>query len=140
MTEAAGALARAVLGPQWRRAHTLAEAGRRVREAEAAHGLGPGDLPRLLGHVILLLKDVAGDSRVPRRDKLLAGLAAVYVASPVDLVPDAAGLLGQIDDVGVALYAVRRLLAAAGPDVIRERWRGSDEGLAAVLAFAGVRT
>jgi uncharacterized membrane protein YkvA (DUF1232 family) len=88
--------------------------------------------------VILLLKDLAVDPRVPLRAKLLAGFAAAYLASPVDLVPDFVPVIGQLDDLGVVMVAVRRLLRQAGFAVIYELWRGSDEGLALVLTLAGV--
>jgi uncharacterized membrane protein YkvA (DUF1232 family) len=93
----------------------------------------------LLSDVILLLKDLALDPRVPWRDKVLAGFAAAYLVSPIDLVPDFIPGLGQADDLVVAVWAFRRLLTAAGYDVIYELWRGSDEGLALVLTLAGVQ-
>jgi hypothetical protein len=43
-----------------------------------------------------------------------------------------------LDDLGVAIWALRRLLRAAGPDVLRDLWRGDDEGLALVLSAAGI--
>ena len=89
--------------------------------------------------VILLLKDVAGDPRVSRSDKWIAVAAAAYLASPVDLIPDVIPVLGQLDDLGVAAVALRRLLSGAGYEVIHDLWRGSDEGLALLLALAGVQ-
>jgi uncharacterized membrane protein YkvA (DUF1232 family) len=62
----------------------------------------------------------------------------VYLLSPVDLVPNAIGVLGQLDDLGVAIWALRRLLRAAGPDVVRDLWRGADGSLALVLSAAGI--
>ena len=109
-----------------------------AREAEEGHGLGPVALLQVAWDVILLLKDLAVDPRVPRSAKLLAGLAVAYLLAPVDLVPDAIPVLGQADDLGVVVLAVRRLLHQAGFAVIYELWRGSDEGLALVLTLAGV--
>lgn len=107
-----------------------------MRDAERARGGVP--LLRFVRDVILLLKDLAADPRVPRRDRLVAGLAAGYLVSPVDAVVDKVPVLGQVDDVLVALLAARRLLAAAGYAAIYELWRGSDEGFALVLALTGV--
>lgn len=109
-----------------------------AREAEQTSGLGVGALLGLVRDVILLLKDLAIDPRVPRAAKLLAGLAVAYLVSPVDLVPDIFPAIGQLDDLGVALFAVRLLVQRAGFAVIYELWRGSDEGLALVLTLAGV--
>jgi len=69
---------------------------------------------------------------------LLAGLAAAYLVVPVDLVPDFFPVIGQVDDLVVALCAVRWLVRRAGFAVIYELWRGSDGGLALVLKLAGV--
>jgi uncharacterized membrane protein YkvA (DUF1232 family) len=132
-----------VPGPPRGRRHRLAAGDvlRRVqaaRDAEEASGLGVGALLRVAWDVILLLKDLAADPRVPRSAKVFAGLAVAYLLSPIDLVPDFIPGLGQADDLGVAVLAVRRLLHEAGFAVIYELWRGSDEGLALVLTLAGV--
>jgi uncharacterized membrane protein YkvA (DUF1232 family) len=54
--------------------------------------------------------------------------AAAYVASPVDLVPGIIPLVGQLDDVAVALLAIR--FALAGLDTERRRAILADAGLA----------
>jgi uncharacterized membrane protein YkvA (DUF1232 family) len=114
-----------------------------MREAEELAG-GPlastASLLRLLRDVILLVKDLAADPRVPRRDKVVAAVAAGYVVVPVDLVPGWVPVLGWLDDAVALWIALRRLLGAAGFDVIYEQWRGTDEGLATVLTLAGVET
>lgn len=127
--------------PRGRRRAVLGGVVQRVaamRTAEQAGG-GPRDVLSLGRDVILLLKDLAADSRVARRDKLVAALGAAYLASPIDLLPDAVPVLGQLDDLAVAVLVLRRLLGAAGYDVLYDLWRGSDEGLALVLTLAGVQ-
>ena len=119
------------LGGTWRRVQAM-------RDAEI-DGSSVASFVRLLGDVVLLLKDLATDPRVPRQDKIVAGLAAAYLVSPVDLVPDWLLGVGQADDVAVVALAFRRLLNGAGYDVIYELWRGSDEGLTLVLTLAGVQ-
>ncbi len=109
-----------------------------MRDAETGAGTAVAVL-RLLGDVVLLLKDLATDPRVPRADKIAAGLAAAYLVTPVDFVPDWLPVIGQADDLAVITLAIRRLLNGAGYDVIYELWRGSDEGLALVLTLAGVQ-
>ena len=89
--------------------------------------------------VILLLKDLVTDPRVPWREKALAGAAALYFAVPFDLVPDAIPVLGQLDDWWIMTTALRRLIRVAGYDLIYEHWRGTDEGLHVVLALTGVQ-
>lgn len=78
------------------------------------------------------------DPRVSRADKLAAGLALAYLLSPVDLLPDTIPFVGKVDDMGVAVLGLRRLVARAGYDVVHDLWRGTDEGLTLVLALGGV--
>jgi uncharacterized membrane protein YkvA (DUF1232 family) len=126
--------------PRGRRRDSLGDALRRVQAMRDAEQEGNAALSllRVLGDVVLLLKDLATDPRVPRGDKIAAGLAAAYLVTPVDLVPDWIPLFGQADDLTVVMLALRRLLKGAGYDVIYEVWRGTDEGLALVLTLAGV--
>ncbi|MFJ2821220.1 YkvA family protein [Streptomyces toxytricini] len=53
------------------------------------------------------------DAGVPLRDKALFWVAVVYTVSPVDLIPDPV----YLDDIGVLLFALRSLRAAA--DAVR---------------------
>jgi uncharacterized membrane protein YkvA (DUF1232 family) len=105
-----------------------------------------GTLPRpwwreaiaLLPELGRLLRSLSGDPRVPWHAKAIAAGAAVYVASPIDLVPDLLPGVGGIDDLVVVLFAVRRLVAAAGYDVVREHWAGTDAGVCRLMVIYGV--
>ena len=128
--------------PRGRRQPVLGDVLERIdamRASEQDNSSLGSALLHLLSDVVLLLKDLATDPRVSTRDKVLAGCAAAYLVSPVDLVPGFLPLIGQADDLVVAVWAFRRLLGAAGYDVIYELWRGSNEGLALVLTLAGVQ-
>jgi uncharacterized membrane protein YkvA (DUF1232 family) len=109
-----------------------------MRRGELA-GPDLGLLLRLSGEVILLLKDLARDPRVPLRAKLAAAAAAGYLMSPLDVVPDVLPVVGQLDDLLVVVVAVRHLLGAARYEVVYDLWRGSDEGLALVLSLTGAQ-
>ena len=85
---------------------------------------------------IRLLRDVARDDRVPRRVKIEAGIAAAYVVFPVDVIPDFLPGIGQLDDLAVLAWALRRLLLGAGESVLREHWRGTPRGLEVLLQVA----
>lgn len=126
--------------PRGRRRALVGEIVQRVDQMRAAETRPAGPaLLRLLTDVVLLLKDLATDPRVPPSAKIVAGLAVAYLVSPVDVIPDWVLGVGQADDIAVAVLAFRRLLGAAGYDVIYELWRGNDEGLALVLTLAGVQ-
>lgn len=82
------------------------------------------DLAFLLPNLVKLLGRLLRDPRVPRRSKLLlAGLVA-YLVSPIDLIPDAIPVVGLVDDLLLAAYAVNHLLRTAGEEVVLEAWDG----------------
>ena len=77
------------------------------------------------------------DQRVPLWTKVIPPLALAYVVFPIDLIPDVALGLGQLDDVAVMLIGVKLFIDLAPPDVVREHllalgariqeWRVVDE-------------
>jgi uncharacterized membrane protein YkvA (DUF1232 family) len=82
----------------------------------------------LLGpNLLLLLVRLLRDPRVPRRRKIVAGLAVAYLASPIDLVPDFVPVVGQVDDVVFSAFAVNHLLNGVPDWVQREYWAGSED-------------
>jgi uncharacterized membrane protein YkvA (DUF1232 family) len=46
------------------------------------------------------------DDRVPTMAKLVVPAALMYVASPLDLIPDIIPVLGQVDDIGILVLGV----------------------------------
>lgn len=78
------------------------------------------------------------DARVPPADKLAATAALVYLVSPVDLIADVLPVVGHLDDLGVIVWSWRRLLQAAGADVIEDLWTADGRSLDLVLAAAGL--
>jgi uncharacterized membrane protein YkvA (DUF1232 family) len=67
---------------------------------------------RLREHAALFRRALQ-DPGVPRRHKLLLGLAIAYLAMPFDLIPDFIPVLGQLDDAIVLALALRGLRRAA---------------------------
>jgi uncharacterized membrane protein YkvA (DUF1232 family) len=64
------------------------------------------------------------DRRVPLRAKAILIVAAFYVLSPVDLVPELLNpFFGVVDDIGVMLVAARWFISLCPPDVVQERVR-----------------
>jgi uncharacterized membrane protein YkvA (DUF1232 family) len=99
------------------------------------------EVAQFVPDVARLFRDVARDPRVPKRVKYEVGAAAAYLVLPIDVIPDFIPGLGQLDDVAIIGWAVRRLLMGAGENVLREHWHGSDQGLEILLqaAAAGLR-
>jgi uncharacterized membrane protein YkvA (DUF1232 family) len=63
------------------------------------------------------------DQRVPVWTKLIPPAALGYVLFPVDLIPDVALGLGQLDDIAVLLLGIKLFVELAPPDVVREHLR-----------------
>ena len=89
-------------------------------------------VPNLMKLCALLLADPG----VPRRTKVLLGVAGLYVVSPFDVIPEALfPVIGRVDDLLFVAFALHRLLGAVEPSVLAEYWDGEDEALDLVAAF-----
>ncbi len=95
------------------------------------------ELAKFVGSAGRLLWSVMRDPRVPVRAKVVAGAAAAYAISPIDVVPDFVPTAGYVDDVFVIVGSLRYLANLAGYDVLREHWTGSDEGFALLMGLVG---
>jgi len=124
-------LGRITLGEETRKALEIPE-GLRAQIDRMAHGqLAPtvdsktGEEPSFPSGVARWTKDLlrngylvclaAIDRRVPLAARAVAAAAVAYVASPIDLIPDAVPVVGELDDAavaGLAVFATRRLIPA----------------------------
>ena len=94
-------------------------------------------LLRFLPDIARLLFDLARDPRVPLRAKVVAGAAALYLVNPIDVIPDVLPVIGQVDDVTAVVWALRSLFRSAGYEVVRDLWRGTEDGFALLLIVTG---
>lgn len=85
---------------------------------------------RLVPDCAVLFRRLAADPRVPRSRKLLLLATALYLASPLDLVPDVVPVAGQLDDAIVVVLVLRSVLRAGGPELLAEHWPGPPRSLA----------
>jgi uncharacterized membrane protein YkvA (DUF1232 family) len=83
------------------------------------------ELPNLFKLVFRLVRDPA----LPRIDKLLFGAVALYMITPLDLIPDFLGPIGWIDDFYLLGLALARLVTSAGPDRLLDHWDGDPKTL-----------
>jgi uncharacterized membrane protein YkvA (DUF1232 family) len=89
-------------------------------------------LPQLAG----LIARLAGDSRVPGRVKAILGVTAVFLASPVDLIPDFIPVVGYLDDVVLVAIVVDGLLNHVDRRIVLEHWPGDAASLERAAAVA----
>jgi uncharacterized membrane protein YkvA (DUF1232 family) len=104
--------------------------------------LRPRDVPvreilRVIPDVLRLLRALVTDREVPLDARLvLVGLIA-WIVSPIDLIPEFIPGLGPLDDVIVAIVAMRYIRRRIGISGIRARWSGSEDGLRLLVRVIG---
>ena len=104
--------------------------------------LRPRDVPvrevvRVIPDVLRLLRALVTDGAVPLDVRIvLVGLIA-WILSPIDLIPEFIPGLGPLDDVIVAIVAMRYARRRIGIDGISARWTGSDDGLRLLVRVIG---
>jgi len=96
------------------------------------------DAALLMPNILKLVGRLLLDPRVPRRAKITLGLAAAYVVSPIDLIPDVIPVIGWADDVLLVLFAIDSLIDRAGPDIVDEHWDGPGDLLNLVREAVGL--
>jgi uncharacterized membrane protein YkvA (DUF1232 family) len=94
------------------------------------------ELITLLPNLVRLFRGLLGDERVPRSSKVLLVLGAAWLASPIDLIPEFLPMIGGIDDAVVAGFVLRHVVKRAGPDVVKDHWRGDPRTLGVLLRVA----
>lgn len=105
--------------------------------ALAGRGALARELAALLPNLALLFRGLLTDQRVPWHAKALVALAALWIASPIDLVPEFIPIAGPLDDAIVAALVLRYLVRSAGREVVGSHWRGDHATLQRLLRLAG---
>lgn len=112
-----------------------------VEDPELVPPLGDGygievlewkDLLDAVPNSVKLLARVVADPRAPVLPKILAGAAVLYTVIPIDVIPDALPLVGQIDDVVILFVAVDWLLTNTDESILLEHWDGDPRVLRAI--------
>jgi uncharacterized membrane protein YkvA (DUF1232 family) len=85
---------------------------------------------------VVLFKRLLADPRVARwRKATVAGLI-VYLAMPIDVVPDFIPVAGQLDDAIVVVLVLRTVLRSQGEPLLREHWPGPQQSLQFIRRIA----
>lgn len=101
--------------------------------------IGAREALRLLPDVLRLVRRLAADRTVPRGARASLWLLLVYLASPVDLIPDVVPVIGYADDAVLVALVLRSVVRRAGPEALHRHWPGTPEGLRLVECLAGLR-
>lgn len=102
----------------------------------------PRDVPvrevlRLIPDVLRLMRSLIADRRAPLEVRLVLVGLLLWILSPIDLIPEFIPVLGPLDDVVVAVVAMRYVRRRLGTDELRRRWPGTDEGFELLSRVVG---
>ncbi|MBV1855151.1 YkvA family protein [Catellatospora tritici] len=93
----------------------------------AARRLPPGilrDLAAFIPDCVTTVRRLRKDPRVPRKAKIAIILAGIWVASPIDLIPEFIPVIGPLDDIIVVALALRYAGRQVPRDVLLAAWPG----------------
>lgn len=92
---------------------------------------------RLLPDLLTLLRRLTADRTLPRGIRVRLVFLLVYLASPIDLVPDFLPVIGYADDAIIVALVLRSVIRKAGHEPLERHWPGSPAGLAIIQRLAG---
>ena len=94
------------------------------------------EVATLVPNLTRLFAGLIRDPRVPLRAKLVLAATALYLAMPIDIVPDFIPIAGQLDDAIVAAFALRYVVGTTPRELVAAHWPGDPETLRRILALA----
>ncbi|MFE2094704.1 YkvA family protein [Streptomyces sp. NPDC059460] len=94
---------------------------------------------RLLPDLVRLLRRLAADKSLPQGVRVRLGLLMVYLALPIDLIPDFLPVIGYADDAIIVAFVLRSVVRRAGIAAVRAHWPGTEDGFAALSRLAGLQ-
>lgn len=92
----------------------------------------------LLPDLVRLLRRLAADTTMPTGVRIRLVLLLVYLAFPIDLVPDFLPVIGYADDAVVVALVLRSVVRRAGRQALARHWPGTPQGLTLVEQLAGL--
>ncbi|MEV0155783.1 DUF1232 domain-containing protein [Micromonospora sp. NPDC050686] len=104
-----------------------------------ARRLPPGvlrDLAAFIPDCLTAVRRLRKDPRVPRRAKVAIVFAGLWLASPIDLIPEFLPVIGPLDDIVVVALALRYAGRQVPREVLLAAWPGEPRLLLRLLGAA----
>ncbi len=98
-----------------------------------------GPALRLLPDTIRLSRRLIADPGTPRGPKVALLLLGLWLASPIDLIPDFLPGIGQLDDLILAAIVLRFVGRRIGADRLHAAWPGTPESYDLLARLLGMR-
>ncbi|WP_091413577.1 YkvA family protein [Friedmanniella luteola] len=93
---------------------------------------------RLLPDLLRLLRRLAADRAQPTGVRVRLGLLLVYLAMPIDLIPDFIPVLGYADDAIIVTMTLRSVARRTGVGELHRHWPGTEDGFHALCRLVGL--
>jgi uncharacterized membrane protein YkvA (DUF1232 family) len=100
-------------------------------------GVSTGDTLRVVPDSLRLMRSLIADRAVPWDVRVILVGTLVWLISPIDLIPEFIPVLGPIDDLVVAVAALRYVRRRLGSAELRRRWPGTEAGFATLSRIIG---
>ena len=100
--------------------------GVRLREALA-----------IVPDLLRLIRSLIGDRTTPLDVRAVLVAMLAWIISPIDLIPEFVPVIGPLDDVVVAVLALRYTRRRLGIERLRSRWTGSGAGFELLVRAIG---
>ena len=100
-------------------------------------GVSVRELLGLVPDLVRLLREIVADGSAPADVRLVLVGLLVWIVSPIDLIPEFIPVLGPIDDIVVAVVAMRYVRRRLGVTDLRRRWTGTEDGFAILIRVIG---
>jgi len=97
------------------------------------------DATRLLPDTLRLVRRLSTDRTISRSTRWWILALLIYLASPIDLVPDFVPVIGYADDAIITSFVLRHVIARSGTTKLRDHWPGSEAGLATLIRLLRLR-
>jgi uncharacterized membrane protein YkvA (DUF1232 family) len=78
--------------------------------------------------IVDFLRDLAEDTRIPFRNRVVFMGLLLYVLTPIDIIPDFIPILGWLDDAFVCLLILDYVFNSTDSDLILEHYPWNKEG------------
>jgi uncharacterized membrane protein YkvA (DUF1232 family) len=104
-----------------------------------ARRLPPGilrDLAAFIPDCVTTVRRLRSHPQVPRRARIAIVIAGIWVASPIDLIPEFIPVIGPLDDIVVVALALRYAGRQVPREVLMAAWPGEPRLLERLLGPA----
>ena len=100
-------------------------------------GVGLREALAIVPDLLRLIRSLIGDSTTPLDVRAVLVAMLIWIVSPIDLIPEFIPVIGPLDDVAVAVLALRYTRRRLGIERLRSRWTGSSAGFELLVRAIG---